>query len=167
QPYPNDHLRPYQGWGAITLREFTGYSDFHSLQVAVNRRRLANGLLFGAAYTYQIVNKSLGAIDPFAPDNRARNYNSSGRRPHTPTINYAYDVPDIARLLKDNVVARGVFDNWQVSGVTSIISGAYGNFSYVYSNVPSGALSGTGAIDGGGSRPDIVCDPSLPTGQRT
>src|SRR5262249_19973424 len=103
----------------------------------------------------------------FVSDNRARNYNSSGRRPHTLTVNYAYDVPDIARLLKDNVAAKAILDHWQVSGVTSVISGAYGNFSYVYTNVPSGALSGTGSIDGGGSRPDIACDPTLPASQRT
>ena len=167
QPLPNDLLRPYQGYGSITLREFTGYSDFHSLQVAVNRRRSANGLSFGAAYTYQIVNKNLGSIDPFVSDNRARNYNSSGRRPHTLTVSYAYEVPDIAKLMKENVVAKAVLDNWQVSGITSVISGAYGSFSYSYTNVPSGTLSGTGSIDGGGSRPDIVCDPTLPSSQRT
>jgi hypothetical protein len=70
---------------------------------------------------------------------------------------------------------KGIVNNWQVSGVTSIISGAYGSFSYAYANVPTGVLSGTGAINpaGGngannaGSRPDIVCDPTLPRGERT
>ncbi len=74
QPLPDDLLRPFVGYGTITQREFSGYSDYHSLQFAVNRRRSADGLAFGAAYTYQIVNKSLGAIDPFVEDNRARNY---------------------------------------------------------------------------------------------
>ncbi len=74
QPLPDDLLRPFVGYGTITQREFTGYGDYHSLQFAVNRRRSADGLAFGAAYTYQIVNKSLGAIDPFVEDNRARNY---------------------------------------------------------------------------------------------
>ena len=39
QPLPDDFLRPYQGFGRIQQREFTGYSDYHALQFAVNRRR--------------------------------------------------------------------------------------------------------------------------------
>ena len=31
------------------------------------------------------------------PDNRARNYNSAGRRPHTFTVHYSYSVPNLAR----------------------------------------------------------------------
>src|SRR5262249_3317029 len=166
QPLPDDLLRPYRGWSSITLREFTGYSDYHSIQMSMNRRRGPEGLFFGAAYTYQISNNSLGAIDPFVTDNRARNYNASGRRPHTLTVNYGYDIPELSKHW-DNGVVKAVFDNWQVSGVTSVISGAYGNFSYTFTNVPSGALSGTGSINGGGSRVGIVFDPTLPEGPRT
>jgi carboxypeptidase family protein len=165
QPYPADLLRPYRGYSGITERDFTGYSDFHSLQVSVNRRR-SSRLNFGLAYTYQFVAKNLNAIDPFVSDNRARNYNSSGRRPHALNVSYVYNVPNLSEHL-DNAVVKAVLDNWQISGITSIISGAYGGFSYSYTNVPSGSLSGTGAIDGGSSRPDIVCDPTLPRGQRT
>ena len=175
QPLPDDLLRPYRGYGAITFRDFGGYSDYHSIQTSVNRRRGPEGLSFGAAYTYQIVNNTLGTIDPFVSDNRARNYNASGRRPHTLSVNYAYDVPALSHKW-NNAVVKGVFDNWQVSGVTSVISGAFGAFSYNYTNVPTGALSGTGAINapvnvnganGVGSRPNIVCDPTLPKGERT
>jgi len=166
QPLPDDLLRPYRGYGRIQERDFSGYSDYHSMQVAMNRRRSADGLSFGVAYTYQIVNKGLGAIDPFVSDKRARNYNSNGRRPHTLTFNYSYDVPELSKHW-NNIIAKAVFDNWQVSGVTSIISGAYGNFGYNFTNVPTGTLSGTGSINGGGSRVDIVCDPTLPRSQRT
>ena len=54
-----------------------------------------------------------------------------------------------------------------MSGITSLLSGAQGGFGYSYTNVPTGTLSGTGAIDGGGSRPNIVCDPFLPKSERT
>ena len=166
QPLPDDLLRPYRGFGRIQERDFLGYSDYHSMQVSVNRRRAANGLSFGAAYTYQIVNKSLGTVDPFVSDNRARNYNSGGRRPHTLTFNYSYDVPELSKHW-DNVIAKVIFDNWQVSGVTSILSGAYGSFGDNFTNVPTGVLTGTGSINGGGSRVDILCDPTLPKGERT
>ena len=165
QPLPDDLLRPYRGYGSILEREFTGYSDYHSLQVSLNRRRATDGLTFGTAYTYQIVNRTLGAIDPFVPDNRARNYNSAGRRPHTFTVHYSYSVPNLARTVSP--LWRGILDNWQISGVTTVLSGAQGGFSYAYLPVPTGTLSGNGSIGGGPNRPRIVCDPTLPRSQRT
>jgi hypothetical protein len=166
QPLPDDLLRPYTGYGTITQREFTGYSDYHSLQFSVNRRRSADGLSAGASYTYQLVNKSLGAIDPFVADNRARNYTSAGRRPHVLVFNYNYDVPPLSQKW-DHGVVKAIFDNWQISGVTTLTSGTYGSLTYSYSNVPTGALSGTGAINGGASRVVFTCDPNLPRGDRT
>ncbi len=170
QPLPNDLLRPYQGYGRIQNREFTGYSDYHSMQFSVNRRRSADGLSLGASYTYQLVNKTLEGIDPFASDNRARFYRDTtgvnGRRPHALTINYAYDIPNLSQKW-NNVVTKAVFDDWQVSGITTFLSGNKQGFTYGYANVPTGVLSGTGAIDGAASRPDLTCDPSLPRGERT
>jgi hypothetical protein len=168
QPLPDDLLRPYQGWGGVGQREFTGYSDYHSLQLTVNRRRSSDGLNYGFAYTYQISNNTLGSIDPFMTDaeNRARNYNASGRRPHTLVINYSYEIPNLSSKW-NNIIAKSVFDNWQISGITSVLSGTYGGYGYSYSSVPGGALSGNGSINGGGNRPNILCDPYLPRGDRT
>ena len=42
---------PNQGYGSITQRTFAGYGDYHALQVSMNRRRTADGLAFGVAYT--------------------------------------------------------------------------------------------------------------------
>jgi hypothetical protein len=171
QPLPNDLLRPYRGWGRIRQRQFAGYSDYHSLQFSGTRRRGPEGLAFSVAYTYQLVNDSLGAIDPFLND-IDRYYNANGRRPHTLTVSYAYDVPNLSKKW-DNLFTKALLDNWQISGITSVFSGTYGAFTYAYSNVPTGALSGTGSIDGanafnlGVSRPDIVCDPNLSRGDRT
>jgi hypothetical protein len=170
QPLPNDLLRPYQGYGRIQNREFTGYSDYHAMQFSVNRRRSTDGLSLGASYTYQFVNKSLEGIDPFASDNRARFYRDTtgvnGRRPHALTISYAYDVPNLSAKW-NNIVAKSVFDDWEVSGVTTFLSGNKQGFSYSYANVPTGVLSGTGSIDGVTSRPDLTCDPSLPRSDRS
>ena len=168
QPLPDDLLRPYQGYARIQNREFAGISDYHSLQFSVNRRRTSDGLSVGAAYTYQLVNKNMNSIDPFlsAADNRTRNYNSSGRRPHLLVINYSYEVPNLSNKW-DNVIAKAIFDNWQFSGITLFQSGTQGGFGYNYSNVPTGVNSGNGSINGGGNRPNIVCDPFLPKGDRT
>jgi hypothetical protein len=161
QPLLDDLLRPYPGYASISQREFTGYADYHSVQLSATRRRRQDGLMFGAAYTYEIVNKTLGAIDPFLEDNRGRNYNSVGRRPHNLTIHYSWLVPG---LDSSSPVLRGIANGWQFSGVTSVLSGAQGAFTYSY---PPGTLSDNGSIGGGPNRPRIVCDPRLPRAQRT
>jgi len=176
QPLADDLLRPYQGFGRIQDRQFVGYGDYHALQLSLNRRRSSDGLSVGAAYTYQISNKTLGAIDPFVDDNRARNYTSNGRRPHVLVLNYSYEVPRLSERW-NNLLTKAVFDNWQFSGVTTFTSGTYGGFTYNYANVPTGAFSGTGAINGGAttgalggvvaSRVNVTCDPNLPRGERT
>ncbi len=63
-------------------------------------------------------------------------------------FNYSYEIPGLSQKW-DHVVTRAIFDNWQVSGVTTLTTGTYGNLTYSYSNVPTGALAGTGAINGG------------------
>jgi len=165
QPLPDDLLRPYQGYGSITQRTFAGYGDYHALQVSMNRRRTADGLSFGVSYTYSS-SKNLGTIDPFVSDNRARNYTLNGSRPHNFVVNYSYEIPNLSQKW-NNVLVKALADNWQVSGITSILSGTKQGFSYGYTNVPTGVLSGTGAINGGASRPDIVCDPNIPRGDRS
>jgi Carboxypeptidase regulatory-like domain/TonB-dependent Receptor Plug Domain len=164
QPLPDDLLRPYRGYSSITQREFTGYANYHSVQVMLTRRHSADGLSGGVAYTYQIVNRSLGAIDPFLADNRARHYNSAGRRPHTLTLHYSYRLPEPPASTP--AVLKPILEGWQISGVTSMLSGAQGGFAYTYSNV-NGALSGNGSIGGGPNRPRIICDPYLPRSERT
>jgi Carboxypeptidase regulatory-like domain len=165
QPLPDDLLRPHRGYASISQKEFTGYSDYHSLQLAVNRRRSSDGLAFGVAYTYQMVNRTLGAIDPFISDNGARNYNSAGRRPHTLNFHYSWLVPDLAPT--SHALLRAALNDWQLSGMTSILSGVQGGFTYSYAGAPTGALTGNGSIGGGPNRPRIVCDPELPRSERT
>jgi carboxypeptidase family protein len=141
---------------------------------AVTRRRSSDGLSYGAAYTYELVNKNLVAIDPFVPDNRARNYTSAGRRPRVLVLNYSYDLPNLSRRW-NHLATKAIFGNWQVSGVTTFTTGTYGAINYSYSNAPTGALSGTGAINApitpngapSASRVVFTCDPNLPRGERT
>ena len=172
QPLPNDYLRPYRGWSSVTQREFTGYGDFHSCQVSVNRRRSTDGLSVGAAYTYQIFSKNLTTIDPFYQgDMSQRYYNQAGnantaRRPHVLILNYSYEVPNLSKKF-DNVLTKALADNWQISGITTITSGTYQSLGFSYQNAPTGTLTGTGGIDTPGNRPDIVCDPNISRGERT
>ena len=63
---PTTSCGPTSGYGSHhPARLHAGTRDYHSLQFSVNRRRTADGLSFGVAYTYQSSNKTLEAIDPF------------------------------------------------------------------------------------------------------
>jgi hypothetical protein len=75
-------------------------------------------------------------------------------------------VPNLSQKW-DNLLTKAIFDNWQFSGITSILSGTYTGLGYSYSNVPTGTLTGTGSINGGGSRPNLTCDPNISRGERT
>ena len=116
-------------------------------------------------YTY-LESRNLGSIDPFVPDNRARNYTRSGTRPHNLVVNYSYEVPNLSQKW-NALLVKALADNWQISGITSILSGTKQGFSYGFTGVPTGTLSGTGAIHGIASRPDIVCDPNISRGDRS
>ncbi|MGH9163838.1 MAG: carboxypeptidase regulatory-like domain-containing protein [Vicinamibacteraceae bacterium] len=168
RPLPDNLLRPYRGFGNIRQREFTGYSNYHSVQASVNRRRAADGLSFGLSYTHQFENSALQDIDPFVPDNHARYYTAAGKRPHTFVVHYSYEVPNLSDTWRNGIV-RAIFDNWEVSGITSILSGTYDEITYSFTGVPTGALVGTGAVGGdlSGTRVDFVCNPNLARGERT
>ena len=157
QPLPNDLIRPYRGYSSITQREFTGYGDYHSIQVSANRRT-SGRLAFGVAYTGSIA-RNLGTIDPFITDNVLRNYTLNGSRPHIVAINYSYLIPSVP---SNNDVIKAVTDGWQITGITSILSGAHQGFTLQL----TGVSNVNGSI-GGSSRVDVVCDPNLPRGQRT
>jgi hypothetical protein len=78
-------------------------------------------------------------------------------------INYAYDIPGLGALWNTPIV-RGVFDNWQISGITSALSGATLPLSYSISGV-SDLTGGSGS--GVDTRVDITCDPNLSRGDRS
>jgi Carboxypeptidase regulatory-like domain/TonB-dependent Receptor Plug Domain/TonB dependent receptor len=158
QPLPNDLIRPYRGYAGITQREFSGYGDYHSIQVSANRRT-GGRLSFGVAYTGSI-SRSLSTIDPFIADNVLRNYTLNGSRPHIVAINYSYLIP---ALPLNNGISKAVTDGWQVTGITSILSGSHQGFTLQL----TGVSNINGAVGAPGSRVDVVCNPNLPRGQRT
>jgi len=166
---PDDFLRPYLGYGDITLRSNFGTANYNGLQVQINRRYI-HGLQFAVAYTYA---RSLGIADEdetnvsIARPLKAWHYAPlSQSQTHELVINYTWDIPKASRLW-NNAVIRTLFDGWQLSGENAFVSGEWDrlnitttdNFDF------TGGTGGTGAnIGGGGSqelrvvRPNIVGD---------
>jgi len=163
RPLPDNFFRPYAGYGNLTVYENVGNSSYNSLQVSIIRR-FTRGLQFGVAYTFS---KALGyasadgtTLSPyFSP--RQRNYGPLDYdRTHTLVFNYTYDLPKLGSKLGSKPVGW-LLDNWQVSGITSFISGA--PFTPGFSTVDSTDITGSAE----GARINVVGDASLPKSQRT
>jgi hypothetical protein len=163
RPLPDNFFRPFRGQGDLTAYEHIATSNYNSLQVSVNRR-WSRGLQYGIAYTRS---KTLGLADGdtnlitsyFAP--RAFNYGPLGYdRPHVFVVNYIYDLPKLGSRLGPKP-ARWIFDEWQVAGITSFISGF--PFTPGFSTVDGQDI--TGSSDG--PRVVVTGDPNLPKSERT
>ncbi|MEO7192706.1 MAG: carboxypeptidase-like regulatory domain-containing protein [Vicinamibacterales bacterium] len=164
QRIPDDLRRPYTGLSGINERRyFKDGLHYHSIQVGVSRR-MANGFAGSVAYTGSR-RSGLQGWDYFRTDaeNRARHTHASGSRPHNLVFSYNYLVPGASRFLGENIVAKGVLDGWQVSGVTSLTGGTLGGFGYSFTGAPTGDL--TQGL--GGSRVTLVCNPNIPRSERT
>lgn len=163
QPLTDDFFRPHPGHGNISLRTNDGVANYHALQVAINRR-FTKGLQFGLAYTYSRV-KGTGNTDGAEVstyfDAGARDYDYLNYdQPHVFVVNYTWDVPKASGLW-NNAAIRLLFDDWQISGITTFASGIPREITF---STVDGA-----EITGGGDAGRIVVsgDPNLPRGQRT
>lgn len=122
--YDANFVRPYTGYGDISVHEFGGSHNYNSLQVSLNKR-FSKGLFFGLAYTWsKVLGVTSGDGDFIRIDNLTRfaNYGPlSFDRRQTLVFNYVYDLP---KMTNANALARQVVNGWQVSGVTTFQSGS-------------------------------------------
>ena len=131
------------------------------------RRRLANGLAWAVNYTGSVT-KQYTAYDWYrtSEENEARNTHKNGSRPHNLKVTYNWMLPGLSQYMGDNVIAKGVFDGWQLSGISTFLGGTYVEFHLHL--LRCGAQRHDALTGGlGGSRVIIVCDPNLPRSERT
>jgi Carboxypeptidase regulatory-like domain/TonB-dependent Receptor Plug Domain len=167
---PNEFLRPYSGYQSIRVRGNSATSEYHALQVQVNRRYI-HGVQFGGAYTLQ---RASGFADE-DPGNlsislsRPQDYFYSElaqSNRHSLVINYSWD---ISNDRFKNAIAHHALDGWQISGENAFVTGDWApvilttadNFDF------TGGDGGNGGDLGGGFRvvrPDMTCDPMAKTG---
>ncbi len=146
KPLSDNFLRPYYGWGSINTRSAGYNSNYHSLQVSA-QRRFSGGLQLGVAYTFSkaldVADGDTSAVSPyFSP--RFRNYGRAGfDRPQQFVANYVYALPKVGTKMNFKP-AKIVLDNWEVSGVTSFISGSPFNPGLGWTNTqdPTGSAEG-------------------------
>lgn len=168
RPLLDDFFRPYPGYGNIVIDSNDGIANYHSAQVAVNRR-FSGGFEFGLAYTYSRAKGTANTdgadvanyFDPEVRDYDYLNYDQT----HVLVLNYTWDLPRASRLW-NNAVVRALFDNWQVSGITTFASGIPRDLTFTTAD----GSTGTGTqLTGGGDDGRLVLngDPNLSRGQRT
>jgi hypothetical protein len=117
-------IRPYAGYGDIAQIQNGGSSNYHSLQIALNRR-YASGLFFSVAYTWA---KALGVTtndtDYIRVDGRTRQVNYgplSFDRRNTFASNIIYPIPSI---FHGSSWMHSVIDGWQLAGIIRFQTGA-------------------------------------------
>ena len=123
---PNS-FRPIQGYGDINLATNNLYSNYNALQITWARQR--GRYVIQANYSLQ---KSMGIVSPSGgqatldPFNLGQNYGvQPGDRRHLFNVSYSLD---LGSPLRGNAIAKGIVNNWQLSGITTVESGA--NLTY-------------------------------------
>jgi hypothetical protein len=122
-------FRPFPAYNTVGFYQFTGTSTYHSLQTTLSHQSGKN-LQYFLTYTFA---KGLGTVatnetdgsawaDPI--DTRGRSWGVLPfDRTHVFNASYNYTLPKLARGSFDNAFTRGVFNGWQMSGITTIQSG--------------------------------------------
>ncbi|MDQ3213618.1 MAG: TonB-dependent receptor [Acidobacteriota bacterium] len=163
RPLPDNFLRPYRGFQNISYIEETGFSNYHALQVGINRRYTA-GLQLGIAYTWS---KAMGISDqdngglPLYRDVRSYLYGKLGYdQTHVLVVNYLWSLPN-TRLFAGSPLTRLLFHDWEIAGISAFASGTPLGINFSY----------TDGVDrlGGGDAPrvNVIGDPILPRSERS
>ena len=123
----SNNFRPIQGYGDINLATNNLYANYNALQITWARQK--GNYVIQANYSYQ---KAMGIVSPTGgqaaldPFNLGQNY---GVQPadRRQAFNISYSV-ELGSPLKGNVIAKGLVNGWQVSGIITAESGA--NLTY-------------------------------------
>ena len=150
-------VRPYKGYVAINAPQNWFNSNYHSLQVAMEKR-FSSGSLIKAAYTWAhnlTDNQSDRSNAPQNPYNFKADYGpASLDRRHVLTVSYVYELP---WLRKQEGLAGRVFGGWQLSGITTYAAGT--PLTVTTTGIDPAALGFLGP-SASGPRPDLIGDPN-------
>jgi hypothetical protein len=150
-------LRPFPGFGNISMRDMGDTSNYNSLQASLNQR-FKNGLTVGGNYTWS---RTLGSSDGGFQDvyNGRADYGLlSIHRKHVFNANFIYALPFLRN--SGAKLARAVLGGWDLSGVVLYQSGAPVTVNAPVDSARIGAASTRASIRAGQS-------PVLPEGERS
>lgn len=134
---PSIFFVPFRGYSTITNRAPSGNSNYNSLQVSF-RGTIAKSLNFQAAYTWShtlddILNSASSSVDS---SSIRRWYGTSYlNQSHMLVMNYIYDIPFFRQ---SNAFEKAVLNGWQISGITSFLTGPPLDFTCGLNGLSSG-----------------------------
>lgn len=120
---------PYRGYSAIQQRQMSGNSNYNSLQVNF-RHTFGYGLSYQAAYTwshelddmFQGGGCNCSGTNGVNDENLHRWYGTGGiNQSQMLVVNYVYEAPKFKSI--PNRLVRGILGGWEVSGISSFLSG--------------------------------------------
>jgi hypothetical protein len=156
-------LRP--GLQGVTYAVSDGKSDYNALQIVANKRLSAGfSFLFGYTWGHAIdnVGNDFGGGAGTPQDRRCRFEcewgNASFDIRHRATIGYSYQFPfGSGKRYASSGLAKWIVGDWQLNGATIMQTG-----------LPfTPGLANPNTNGAGGSRPDVVGDPELPSSERS
>lgn len=138
---PPDLYRPYPGYVGVGvavgqsglgaggfISTYGSSSNYNALQVALNRR-MGRDLMLGVNYTWS---KAMGTDTDYQFVGNPLNHRKADYslltfdRTQDLVFNYIYNVPGASKKFAalNHAVTRLLLDDWQVTGITSFMSGA-------------------------------------------
>jgi hypothetical protein len=160
---PDNFLRSYPGYGSIRYVENSGYGNYNALQSSLNWR-MSSTIQFGVAYTWSkamdLTSGDNGFLPMFRPY-RIWNYGkSSYDQTHVFVLNYLWDLPKAGTKM-NNLFAKAILDNWQLSGIVTMASGTP-------RDIGSSTVDGEDITGGGdGARVNVKGKAILPKSEQT
>jgi hypothetical protein len=146
----SNFYRPYQGYTNATAYGFGANSNYHALQMSANRR-LGNDFTFGVAYTWS---KAMGTTNDDYTGNvpfnmRTADYDVlNNDRTQVFVLNYVYNLPKFIKGTSGAAkVAKFITNEWQISGITTVQTGAPATISFSIDGVGNLAERYTGSPD--------------------
>jgi hypothetical protein len=158
-------IRPYKGYVAVNTIQPAFDSSYHSLQMSA-QKRFDGGSLINVAYTWSKALTNNGTDRSSAPQNTYDFDAEWGPAPldraHVLNLSYVYELPFFRA--QPGVVGR-VLGGWQISGITSFMTGQALTVTSGTGQDPAG-LGFLGA-SAAGPRPDLIANPEQGSGLRT
>jgi len=116
-PLGDNFLRPFVGFGNMTVTGNGGTDRYDSLQMQVNRR-FTGGFEIAGSYTWQNGLQT----GQYQQLNLVRKDRNTDIQSHMLNISYVIDLPAGSKLIPGKV-SRFILDNWQISGVNTFATG--------------------------------------------
>jgi hypothetical protein len=146
------YFRLYEATANRAFSDGFTTSNYHSMQLAINRRA-ANGLTLKGAYTWShslgMFSEVGGEINFVAPELRRRNYtNALNDVRHTLQMGYVYELPfGAGRKYVTRGFAAKLLSDWQLNGIFAAYSGRPFDVTASNTNCNCPGLVGTFTAD--------------------